>query len=790
MRRGWEHRFVDRVLAWRRLVVAVVAALCVGFGVLVAGLSFDADIEIWFLDEDPSLVTYKAFLERFEADEVMVLGIFAEDVFTPRILGALHEITEEGEALERTHRVRSLTNVKVLARQGPGHVAVEALMASPPESAEEAAAIRAKAMASELLRDNLVPADGGGTAVVFELAAGHQDFDEKIAWVAEVRELVERHLPAETPGVTWHLGGSPPLDEAFMRYSQRDFAIFGPVSTLMVALVMFLLFRRWSATVIPLVVVGVAALCTFGTMAAIGWKMNLMSSGLLALILAVGVADSVHVISDWYREVAAGRSTEDAVREAIAELLLPCLFTSMTTAAGFLSLSVTNLQPTREFGVLGAIGVTYAFVVSMTLVPILLLHLPAPRAEATRDTLVGRWLARLARPRRPALTLAISTLLVGLGAWSLVLLSTEANPMNYFLPGDPVRVANESIDEGLGGSSSFEYLITTEPGGLKKPEVLEPMHAFAERLETVPGVTRVLSVVDSLREARRLLTDGESDAVPGKADHPHLAAQLYLFLEGDDDFTTYIQRDYAAARMTARIQLSNSGHITEMGDTLDTWRDELFAGSGATIEPTGFIKLMGDMEHYLFESQIDSMSLAAVVITLMMFLLLRSLRLGLFSMIPNFTPILLGLSFMALSGIALDPGTIMIGSMAMGLVVDDTVHFLARLRRNLDRNKVTPEPPGLEAAGEAAGKGTPEAAGEAAGDGDPLADAIARTMAQTGRPIISTSFVLAAGFGVNVLGSFTPNVAFGLVSAIVILMAMVADLVMLPAALLVIRPKV
>jgi len=176
------------------------------------------------------------------------------------------------------------------------------------------------------------------------------------------------------------------------------------------------------------------------------------------------------------------------------------------------------------------------------------------------------------------------------------------------------------------------------------------------------------------------------------------------------------------------------------------------------VTPTGFIKLMGDMEHYLFRSQVRSLLSAFVAITLMMFVLLRSLRLGAFSMIPNLVPILLGLSFMAVAGIALDPGTVMIGSIALGLVVDDTVHFLVRLRRNVDRHA--------------------------------LEDAIAATMKQTGRPIVVTSIALGAGFAVMGLGSFTPNVAFGIVSAIVVILAMLADLVMLPAALLVLQPKV
>jgi predicted RND superfamily exporter protein len=167
---------------------------------------------------------------------------------------------------------------------------------------------------------------------------------------------------------------------------------------------------------------------------------------------------------------------------------------------------------------------------------------------------------------------------------------------------------------------------------------------------------------------------------------------------------------------------------------------------------------MSEMEHYLLNSQIRSFVVAFFVISIMMFGLLRSVRLALFSMIPNLIPIALGLAFMVWVDIALDPGTVMIGCMAMGMVVDDTVHFMVRLRRNLQSTE--------------------------------LQEAIALSMAQTGRPIILTSLILAAGFLTLIVSRFTPNMAFGLVSAVVVVLAMAADLILLPAALIIIRPKI
>ena len=756
----WERRIVDAILTARVLVLAIVLGITAVAGVFAGRVEFDSDIEIWFLEGDENLATYRDFLKRFDADELTVLGVFADDVFAPEVLQAVKKITDATmKEVPHAWRVRSLTNTDIVRRRGPGHVAVEPLVEDLPEDAEGYAELRKEALANPLLVGNLVSADGKATGLVVELDARDNNFTAKVAFIEGIRRLAVLHLPGSAE---FHIAGSPPLDEAFYKYTERDFTILGPAAGLVVVFATLLLFRRWSAAVVPLSVVALANIWLFGLMGFLGLKINLVSSGLVALVLAVGVADSVHVLSDYYQALMKGMERDEAVAHATASLLVPCLFTSATTAAGFLALLTSDLAPISEFGWLAAVGVAIAFILSMTFIPCVLRYAKAPDPkfiERQRTGRVSRLLVWLGRPtpRRARITLAASVGLLLLAGYGLTKLDTEANPMNYFLPGDPVRESMTRVDQELGGASSFEFLVTTPDGGLKDPQTLVRLEAFANRVETLPGVARVLSVLDTLKETRKALTDGEQAGIPTPADHPHLAAQLYLFLEGADDFRTMVQGDYSVARLTARVRLSEANKLQREVHRVDAWIEELNDPT-LTIVPTGFVKLMSDMEGYLFRSQISSLGLAIVIITGMMFLLLRSVRLGLFSMIPNLVPIALGLAFMALLGYALDPGTVMIGSIALGLVVDDTVHYLVRLKRNLG--------------------------------GGSLEDAIDRSMAQTGRPIIVTSLILAGGFATMGLGSFTPNVAFGLVTAGVILFAVVADLVMLPAALLVVRPKV
>lgn len=753
----WERRLVARLLRAKIAVLAVVAAVSVLAGWQAQRVEFDSDIEIWFVEDDANLHQYRAFLSRFEADEIAVLGVFADNVFTPELLGAMATFTEEAWDVDNVHRITSLSTVSVIRSTGPGQVAIEPLMALPPESVADAERVREHAMASDLIPGNLVAENGKAAAVVIEMSAAGNDFAAKVAFVSALRALAVKHMPA---GSQWHLAGSPPLDEAFYNYTERDFRLLGPVALLLVVLTTLLVFRRFAAALVPLAVVGLANLWLFGVMGALGLKINLITSALMALVLAVGVADSIHVLADYYQSLMEGHDRDEAVLRSTASLLVPCLFTSATTAAGFLSLLTSDLQPIREFGWLAALGVGLAFLLSVTFVPAVLGVLGPPSTSyiaASRGGRLSHLLGILGRPSRRSarITVAVAALLVAGAAWAATRVDTDANPMNYFMPGDPVRVSMQRVDQELGGTTSLEFLVETGPGALKDPEILRRLDALVTKLESLPGITRVISILDGLRETRRALDGGGAQAgtLPESA---AAAAELMFILESDEDFRRMIQDDYSVTRMSARVRMSEAHLINRKQELLNSWLAEGYNGDDLRVTATGYIKLMADMESYLFQSQLRGMAVAFLVVTFMLLLLLRSLRLAALSLIPNVLPIVCGLAAMTICGIALDPGTVMIGPMALGLVVDDSVHLLVRLRRNLP--------------------------------GRTLEDAIADSMAQTGRPIIVTTVALALGFATLLLGSFWPNVAFGLVASVVVLMALVADLVLLPAVMLVVRP--
>lgn len=750
----FQERYAAFVIRNRILILIAGFFITLAAGRFAATVEFESDIEIWFLENDPSLLAYHDFLDRFTGDEMIVVGVLADDIFAPAVLKEIERITNEGAKAPFIKRARSLTNVKVPVVV-EDDMRIDFLIGELPKTAEEVEALRAKAMANTLVRDRLVNPSGKATALLFEFVGEKNDFEEKVAAVNGLLAVVGESPPE---GIEVILAGTPVFDRAFFEYSKTDFSVMGPLAILIVLLATFLLFRRFSATVLPVSIVILTVIWVHGVMGYLGIKVNMISTGLLTLSIAVGVADSVHILSEFYDGLREGLTKFEAAHKSTAHLLVPCFFTSATTSLGFLMLLAGDLAPIGEFGWLASIAVTIAFLLSVTVLPSLLCLIPVPNAETLRNEKgfgVERALARLACPTRTQakIVLLTSAALMLSAAWGVTQIKTESNPVNYFKPDDPVRLEMVQVDRELGGSSSVEFLIETEPDGLKDPEILRRIDTLRQGLMKVAGVTQTFSALDPLVEAHKVFADGE-----GIPDESNMVAQLYLILEGEkEDFDSMIQGEYDVGRLSARTRFDTTVPMMERKAEMDALVAQEVAKGGLSIEMTGFVKLMTDMEVYLFRGQVTSFLLALAAISLVLFLLLRSIPLGLLALIPNLTPIAFGLAFMAVAGINLDPGTVMIGPIALGLVVDDTVHFLYRYRT-------------------------------IRGAGASIEEACQRTILGAGRAIATTSLILAAGFSVLAFGSFIPNIYFGVVTSVVVLVAMVADIVVLPSALIVFRP--
>ena len=730
-------QFIRLLLASRWVVLVLLVAVVVVSAASVSRIKFDNSIEAWFLDEDPSLAIYDHFSETFNADQIVIVGLFAEDVFDTDVLAAIDQISVAVAQLRFADRVQSITHTSLVERIG----------------GFDTPNFREQILASPLQRSLLLSPDNNATAIVVHYAREGNTFREKQEFVNALREIVGTATVGADIDVA--ISGAPVLGEAGQTRNNADLRILIPAMIAVIVIIAFGLFQSVVMTLLPLGVSGVAVLFAYGLMAAAGWRMTMISVILIPLILAVGVAHSVHVINRYRLNFENGLDNEAAVVDSIRRLARPCFFTSITTVIGLLSLLVSELEPVHEFAVTAAAGVFAAFVISMTFLPVMLLlrrrklHYRPTIAGSIVDNLLALvYRASSAHPRK----IVILCLLVGVGfTWLAVRVETGLDPMSWIRHDDPIRVDTQRIDSAFGGALSLEFLLTSQDGQLDEPDILRRMEAFQDWLVANSKVAKATSVADLVKEAARVARGaGQSGFALPKT--RFLTTELLGKLRSDEQLGPWVTPAYTEARIAARVPLSSAQEIIDEIPAIEQRIAQSFEGSGVTVALTGHAVLASKMQTHMLDSQLQSFGVALGVVSLVMILLLRSAALGLLAMVPNLLPIAIGLGAMTLLDIPLNPATVMIAAVALGIVVDDTVHLMTAFERGV-RN---------------AGK---------------VGTAIKSTLLEVGQPVMVTSVLLVAGFSTLILGSFLPTRQVGGLVALIVAAALVTDLVFLPAIL-------
>ena len=757
-----------------KVVLAFLGVLAVLSIWSASGLRVDTSMEVWFLDDDPDLVSYRHFLEHFDSDQVVLMAWQDPELWTAEGLAFVDRVSRAAQELrlplELEHpylpgrsdfgvqRVRSITNVtEVLAE--PGMLQVAPLYdAEEPLDPEQ---LRARVLSDEQLVGGLISADGSVVAVVLDVDPLVEDIELKSRLARSLTALAAE-LGSER-GVQIVCAGSTMLDEAFMRYTQRDMKTVIPGMGLVILVAILLLFGSPRALLLPMSVVALTSLLVAGLMAAAGLKLTIVHTIVFPMMLGIGVASSVHVLTRAISLRRSGESAHQASRLALERLLAPCFFTMATTVAGLLSLTTASLAPVRELGWLGASGAAISFLLTFALGPRMLPLLPELGGQrSVIERLWVGWDQRLERLGRLTARRSLTLTLAALGLFLFCLLGflhleVGSNPLNYFMRSDPVRSSLEFVEDKLSGTTSLEVFIDTgRVGGMKEPAVLAAMGRVQQSLEQIDGVSSTVSLFDYVVELRRAFRGGaeQQARVPDSRDE---VAQLLVMLDDPSELEAWVDFEFQRGRINASLRMADAEQLAKEVDAIDELLAREFPAP-LQASATGMSKLITKMESYLLQSQLRSLALAFITVLIFMMLAFGNLKLGVFAMIPNLIPIGMSLGGMGWIGMTLDPGTAMTGAVALGLVVDDTVHFIHHLRHRLMV-------------------------------GDDLTAAIIVTLRETGRAITVTSVVLVAGFWLLCLASFVPNIQFGFLCGLAIALALVANLVVLPAVLSLFRPN-
>jgi predicted RND superfamily exporter protein len=491
-------------------------------------------------------------------------------------------------------------------------------------------------------------------------------------------------------------------------------------------------------------------------------------SALPGMLLALVVATAVHVVMRFQEERVTTPDPMAAMRVTLPAVTIPVLLTSATTAVGFDSLTVAFLEPVKHLGLFASLGMGYACLICLTVVPIILVAFP-PRRHQHLNPWLERPLLALAdfNARHHRAILVTSAALAIFGAAGLMHLRPQGTNLNY-LPADsaPVR-AMRFIEDHFGGAGTIDVLVSGAPDVVKDPGTATTVNAVQELLSSYPYVTTTIAYTDLLRRMNQALHDGDPAFYRVPSSTAGIAQELLLYeTSGGADLPTLVDvSGYDVARVRG-FTTSFMG-MDENERFFHDLRSRL-----AHVVPTGDpplrVELSGDwplwlrMNLSLMDTMQDSFALTFVGVTIMMIWLVRSVRLGLLAMIPNVLPVLLAIGTLGWAGVELDFATVMIAGIALGIAVDDTIHYLSRLREELGTT------------------------------GDPVL-AMRRTHATVGQAMVTTAVVLFLGMGSMITSSFPPHRTFAVVIALTMAVAVLGDLLVLPALLhatgLVPRPR-
>jgi hypothetical protein len=739
-------RALNVIHRYPRVTLTLIAIITGLAAMLASKVTFQNAIEVWFVEDDPALANYDEFGAHFATGETIVLA-FDADVFSELGYATIERLVEQVREAPHVHRVLSVLDFDLDPVRDLDDWETELL---PDWNSRRQDAAR-----NNLVTPTFVSTDGYTASLVIVARRSANTVTGKGELVAALDQIVARE--SARSGLRIYLTGTPVLDHRSLVYNDHDISSVYPFIVPLIFSICWLVFGSVSLALIPLLVVAAAAAWAFAIMALLGWNANLLTSAMLPLILAIGVADSIHVLVDYDRR--RRQDEPDPAGAAARQLWKPCLFTSLTTAAGLMALLISSLKPVREFGVIAAIGILAAFALSMTLVPALL-QLAASHVPVTKASLSDRLNARFERlvahlavpPRFVTRSVVPVGLIVGLlGIWSATRLEVGVDPTSWFRQDDPFRLATEYVDERLGGAGAIEFLVRAPNEGLRDINALRRIDEFERWMEMSTLATVCVSGVDMIKEATRVGSN-EGYRTARLPRTPMLVRSMLNVLDARGELEQWIAPDFEFARISCRTPLSRAADLGHQLDLIDREIATRFTDAGLRVEPTGYGVLMVQMERHLVESQVQTMAIAFVVVFLILAAMIKSARVAYVAMLPNLLPVAVGLGLMPLLGISLNPGSVMVAAVALGIVVDDTTHLLVAMRRKLAN--------------------TSDAAA-----------ALQGAIAEIGAQLILTSLVLICSMMVLTLGSFAPSVHFGIITMSVVFVALLADLLILPRLL-------
>ena len=798
---AWFETYAHVICRHRIKTIVIMLVLTAAMISQIPKITIDTSNESFLHHTDPTLVAYNEFRRQFGRDDLIIIAIEPENVFDQKFLKKLTDFHDDLQAqVPHVEDITSLVNARNTRGEGDVLI-VEDLLEHWPGEQAALEALRDRVMSNPLYMNRLISEDGrlttlviqtntyssegdslesladfdedGGAATGGDVIDVMEGFKEETTSVAEAQFLTGEELSAavaqvkkvaakyQAPDFKLYIAGAPVVTNTLKRFMIKDQKLFIRLIVLTIGLCLFIMFRRLTAVVLPMIVVGCALVSTLGLMAIFKVPLKMPTSVLPSFIMAVGVADSIHILTIFYRQLARIGKKIESIAYAMGHSALAIVLTTLTTAAGLASFGTSEVAPIAELGIFAGTGVVLALLFTLVLLPALLAVVPARAKQRNTRTLRASYMDGLliwisdfstSYPKSITAVCAILMTLALIGAFQL----TFTHHVLKWLPETAdVRIATEKIDTTLKGSVVMEVIVDSgKVNGLFDIDILNNLESLAREVEKIKQedlfVGKATSVADILKEIHRALNENRPEYYVIPQD-PALIPQEFLLFEnsGSDDLEDVVDSQFQTARFTIKVPWLDAVKYVTLLENL-VGRFDRSLGDKAQISMTGMMTIMFSTVVSAIYSAAESYIIAGVVITVMVILLIGSFRIGLLAMLPNLLAILFVMGLMGLFYFPFDLFTMLIGSIAIGLAVDNTIHFMHNFRRYFAETGDVPR-------------------------------AVRETLLTTGRALFVTTVVLSIGFFIYMFATMNNLFYFGLLTGITIILALVANFFLAPA---------
>jgi len=727
-------------------------------------LHIETDMDAMLPKHSDAYVNKQVLEERFGSTDLVIVGIIndkKDGIYNTHSLAIIQELTNwmEEQPLFRTLALNDLLSLDTIKdiRGSEAGLDVEQFMDGLPDNQEQIDHIKQRIHAFGLYEDVIVSADGSGTIVAVKPMPNSRSH------YAEIYDLVKgkvAEIEARGGSERFFISGRPVIEGVFGAYMPAEMKRMQPIVMALLLLLLYLSFRTPRGVLLPIVVVLMAEIWTLGTMAALGAPIYTITTMLPILILAIGIADAVHFLSR-ERLLAHHRAyahRKERMVEVMHELWKPMLMTTVTTGAGFLSMLASDLLPIQDFGMYATIGIVYALLITMLLLPAALMILPEKLKHAERKPLFSgyvEWLggAVLKHPKR---ILSFFAILLVISSIGLMRLDVNASLVDQFKPGDPLRQADKLLNEHFSGTTSLDVMIDTgRENGLLEPVFLQHLIDLQEEIEKDPMVGDTGSISEFLQTMNQALhADNPAwHRVPESSDMAAQYLLLYSFSGAPDDFETFITGDYRHAHVRINMKTDETKVVTALLERMQIKTDLWFpADQGFKVEWAGTGFTVSRLSEMIIHGQVASLTTSIIAIFLLCWWMFKRLLIAAIAMVPVTLAVTVNYGMMGNVGIPLDIATALTGAMALGIGVDFAIHYLHRYHEESEA-------------------------------GNSYEACVINTNRSVGHAILFNSFVVIGGFLVLLTAALYPQMKLGALIAATMVVCYLATCYLFPVLL-------